>query len=274
MVRVLVASPFGRTGGGVFFAAHRARDVQLVGGLVSEAHKGMTEGEGRGIVVPCPVGEDGDEVCVPMALSVKDAPEADVLIDFTSGPAAARYAAQCAEAGLAFVTGTTGLDDEEQAAVASAAERVAVVQSGNMSLGVAVLQKLVEDAARALGEGYDVEVSETHHRHKKDSPSGTAIMLGEAAGRGRNTSVASAGVFVRHGRSERRAPGEIGFAVRRGGGVYGDHDVSFLSDEEVVSLGHRALNREVFARGALRAAAWVHGQPPGLYSMRDVLGLR
>lgn len=272
MVRVLVASPFGRTGGGVFFAAHRATEIRLVGGLVSEAHKGMTEKPDRGIVVPGPLGEEQDEVCVPMSLSVAAAPEADVLIDFTDGAATAGYARQCAEAGMALVTGTTGLTDDQQAAVREAASRVPVVQSGNMSLGIAVLARLVEDAARALGLSYDVEVSETHHRHKKDSPSGTALLLGEAAGRGRDTTVANAGVFVRHGRAEARGRGEIGFSVRRGGGVYGDHDVSFLADEEVVSLGHRALSRDVFARGALRAAAWVRDRPPGLYAMQDVLG--
>ena len=274
MPRVLVASPFGRTGNAVFFAAHEAEGIELAGGLVSERHRGMTVGQGRGICVPPPLGTGGEEVCVPMALGLETAPTAEVVIEFTSPEAAVRLAVACAEVGLALVSGATGLSAEQEAAIARAAERVPVVRSGNYSLGVTVLAALVERAAATLGEAFDVEVRETHHRDKKDSPSGTALLLGEAAARGLGTSLESAAEFARHGRVDASRPrGEIGFAVSRGGGVYGDHDVSFLGAEETVTLGHRALSREVFARGALRAASWAAGRAPGLYTMRDVLGL-
>ena len=203
----------------------------------------------------------------------RDWPEADVLIDFSVPEQTARVAARCAEAGVALVTGTTGLNEGQQRAVVEAARAVPVVQSGNFSTGVTVLSALVAEAARRLGEDFDVEVSETHHRRKKDAPSGTALLLGEAAAAARGTSLQSAGVYARQGRAEARQPAEIGFAVRRGGGVFGDHEVALMAEEEVVTLGHRALSRDVFARGALRAALWAKGRGPGLYAMPEVLGL-
>ena len=217
--------------------------------------------------------DDAFEVVGRIGQEARALPEADALIDFSVPEQAARVARACAEAGLPLVTGTTGLDEGQQGAVAEAARAVPVVQSGNFSTGVTVLAALVEQAASRLGEGFDVEVSETHHRRKKDAPSGTALLLGEAAARARGTSVASAGVYGRSERREARGPAEIGFAVRRGGGVFGDHEVALMAEEEVVTLGHRALSRDVFARGALRAAAWALGRPPGLYGMREVLGL-
>ena len=202
-----------------------------------------------------------------------DVGRAEVVIDFSVPEATARVARACAVAGVPLVTGTTGLDDEQQAVVAEAAGAVPIVQSGNFSTGVTVLSALVEEAARRLGEGFDVEVFETHHRRKKDAPSGTALLLGEAAARARGTTLGSSAVYAREGRAEARATGEIGFAVRRGGGVFGEHEVAFMAEEETLTLGHQALSRDVFARGALRAAWWVRGQRPGLYTMRDVLGL-
>ena len=202
-----------------------------------------------------------------------DASRADVVIDFSVPEATARVARACADAGVPLVTGTTGLDADQQAAVAEAARSVAVVQSGNFSTGVTVLSALVERAASLLGDDFDIEIGETHHRRKKDAPSGTALLLGEAAARARGTTLASSAVYAREGRAEARRPAEIGFAVRRGGGVFGEHEVAFMAEEETVTLGHQALSRDVFARGALRAAAWVRAQPPGLYAMRDVLGL-
>ena len=202
-----------------------------------------------------------------------DVSRADVVIDFSVPDATARVARACAVAGVPLVTGTTGLDGAQQGQVAEAAARVAIVQSGNFSTGVTVLSALTEQAATLLGDGFDIEVFETHHRRKKDAPSGTALLLGEAAARARGTTLASSAVYARQGRTEARAPSEIGFAVRRGGGVFGEHEVAFMAEEETVTLGHQALSRDVFARGALRAAAWVQGQTPGFYAMRDVLGL-
>jgi 4-hydroxy-tetrahydrodipicolinate reductase len=195
----------------------------------------------------------------------------DVLIDFSSPEGTKEAAAYCAAQGIPLVTGTTGLGEEEQMAVREAAKKIVIVQSGNMSLGVTLLKRLVAEAATAL-RGYDIEILETHHRHKKDSPSGTALLLGEAAARARDTALLEAARFTRHGRSEERRAEEIGFAVRRGGGVYGEHEVGFYGDGETVTLSHQALGRDGFARGALAAARWaVECEKPGLYGMDDVL---
>ena len=230
-------------------------------------------GQTGGRVLALAKADPGFAVAGRIGQEARALPDADALIDFSVPEQTTRVAARCAEAGLPLVTGTTGLDEARQAAVANAARAIPVVQSGNFSAGVAVLTALTERAARLLGEDFDIEITETHHRRKKDAPSGTALLLGEAAAGARGTSLASAGVFGRAGRGEARAPSEIGFAARRGGGVFGDHETAFLAEEEVVTLGHRALSRDVFARGALRAAAWVQSRPPGLYAMRDVLGL-
>ena len=203
----------------------------------------------------------------------RDWPAADALIDFSVPEQTARVARRCAEAGLPLINGTTGLTGNQQATVSEAARAVPVVQSGNFSAGVTVLSALVERAAALLPEGYDIEIEETHHRRKKDAPSGTALLLGEAAARGRGTTLQSAAVYARQGRAEGRALGEIGFAVRRGGGVFGEHEVALMAEEEVLTLGHSALGRDVFARGALHAARWAQGRAPGLYGMREVLGL-
>lgn len=207
------------------------------------------------------------------AVSLPTDEEVDVLIDFSSPEGTAEAARFCADRKIGLVSGTTGLTSEQQADVNRASERTAIVQSGNMSLGVTLLRALVRDAATRL-PGFDIEVLETHHRHKKDSPSGTALLLGEAAAQGRGTTLSEAARFGRHGREDERRTDEIGFAVRRGGGVFGEHDVSFMSEGETVSLSHTALSREAFARGALTAAEWVRHKEPGLYGMDEVLGLR
>ncbi|MEM9840015.1 MAG: 4-hydroxy-tetrahydrodipicolinate reductase [Pseudomonadota bacterium] len=208
-----------------------------------------------------------DDFAGPASGTARDT---DVLIDFSSPEGTVEAALYCQSMQLPLVTGTTGLDDEQQATVREASSVVPIVQSGNMSLGVTMLKRLVAEAAEAL-QGFDIEILETHHRHKKDSPSGTALLLGEAAARGRGTTLSERAKFSRHGREETRHPDEIGFAVRRGGGVYGEHDVSFMSEGETVTLSHQALSRDAFARGALTAAKWVISQPPGLYGMDDVL---
>lgn len=206
------------------------------------------------------------------AISLPTEEKLSVLIDFSSPEGTAEAAKFCAETSIPLVSGTTGLTDDQQAHVMEASKSVAIVQSGNMSLGVTLLRALVKDAAQRL-PGFDIEVLETHHRHKKDSPSGTALLLGEAAAQGRGTTLSEAARFSRHGREDERRADEIGFAVRRGGGVFGEHDVSFMSEGETISLAHTALSREAFARGALTAAEWVQGKPAGLYGMDQVLGL-
>ena len=190
-------------------------------------------------------------------------------------PAATKaHAGLAGESGTALVVGTTGLDANTQAAVEAAAKSAPLVQAPNMSLGVNLLMALVEQAAAKLGpEAYDIEIVEMHHRHKVDAPSGTALGLGEAAAKGRGVDLSDARVSVRDGHTGPREEGTIGFATLRGGDVAGDHTVIFAAEGERLELGHRASNRGVFAQGALRAALWAAGKQPGLYSMKDVLGL-
>ncbi|MEN7972198.1 MAG: 4-hydroxy-tetrahydrodipicolinate reductase [Verrucomicrobiota bacterium] len=200
--------------------------------------------------------------------------DADVIIDFSSHHGTAGNAPRIAEWGTAWVIGTTGLNDEELAAIDAAAGKSAVVLSGNMSLGINLLCNLVEAGARALkGKGYDIEVLERHHNQKKDSPSGTALMLGRAAANGYDWDLADVQVDGRTGLPGERPEQEIGFHAIRGGDIVGDHTVMLAGMGELLELSHRATSRDVFAIGALQAAAWVAGKEPKLYSMKDVLGL-
>ncbi len=199
---------------------------------------------------------------------------ADVVIDFTSHEASARHAALCAERGVALVIGSTGFTPEAKAVVAEAARRVPVVLSPNMSVGVNVMAELVRQAARVLGDGYDVEVVELHHKHKRDAPSGTAVWLAEEAAGALGRNPADALAYSRHGIMGERPPWQIGVQTLRGGDVVGEHTVFFCGEGERVEITHRATSREQFARGAVRAAAWLAGKPAGLYGMADVLGLR
>ena len=198
----------------------------------------------------------------------------DVAVDFSSPSAVAATAAQVAAAGVPWVVGTTGLGAAEQAAVAQAAQKIPVVLSANMSLGVNLLYALVAQAARTLaGLRYDCEIVERHHRRKKDAPSGTALYLGEAAAQGFGWNLKDVAVDGRSGIPGERPEKEIGFHAVRGGDVVGDHAVLFAADGECIELSHRATSRDTLALGALRAAAWLPGRAPALYGMRDVLGL-
>ena len=197
----------------------------------------------------------------------------EAVIDFTFHEAVPANIAKAAEEGVVYVLGTTGLTDDEQKAVDEAAKKIPVVQSGNYSLGVNLLLGLVAKAAEVLGVEYDCEVVEMHHRHKKDSPSGTALMLARAAAEGRGQDFDGVSVFGREGMVGERPQGEIAVHAIRGGSVIGDHTVMFAGDVERVEITHRAQTREAFAAGALRAALWAADRDPGIYSMRDVLGL-
>lgn len=198
---------------------------------------------------------------------------ADVVVDFTAPAASRAHAALAEETGCALLIGTTGLQPDDLALIAQAAERTAILQAANTSLGVNLLLALVEQAAAKLPESYDIEVLEMHHRHKVDAPSGTALALGEAAARGRGISLQEQADWARHGQTGARRIGDIGFAVLRGGDVAGDHSVIFAAEGERLELGHRASSRAVFVEGAVTAALWLAGKPAGLYSMRDVLDL-
>lgn len=197
----------------------------------------------------------------------------DAVIDFTLPQATAGHANLAATTGTAYVVGTTGLGGAEQAAIDEAAKFVPVVQAANFSLGVNLLASLVRQAARALDEEFDIEIAEMHHRHKLDAPSGTALMLGRAAAEGRGVTLDEVADRGRDGHTGARTPGHIGFAALRGGDVAGDHTVMFAGPQERLELTHRAGDRMIFARGAVRAALWAKGRAPGLYGMTDVLGL-
>lgn len=197
----------------------------------------------------------------------------DVLVDF-SAPAALEANLDAAmAAGVPIVVGTTGLEERHHWLCDSAADSVAVLQTGNTSLGVTLLAHLVREAASRLGEDWDVEIVETHHRMKVDAPSGTALLLGQAAAEGRDIDLAARSARGRDGITGARTAGEIGFASLRGGTVAGDHTVHFLADDERIALSHLAENRRIFAKGAVRAAQWLVGREPGRYTMGQVLGL-
>lgn len=197
----------------------------------------------------------------------------DVLIDFSSPAALAANIDACVSAGKALLIGTTGLETAHHALIDRAAATIPVLQTGNTSLGVNLLAALVEDAARRLGDEWDIEIVEMHHRHKVDAPSGTALLLGAAAARGRGVDLAAAKVSGRDGITGPRASGSIGFAALRGGSVAGDHQVILATDGERIELAHRAETRDIFARGAVKGAMWLKDQPPGRYDMKAVLGL-
>jgi len=216
------------------------------------------------------IGPDGAPVMRdPAALAAR----ADVLIDFSTPAALPANLEACVAAGKPVVIGTTGLEPAHHAAIDAAARRIAILQTGNTSLGVNLLASLVRAAAARLGEDWDIEIVEMHHRHKVDAPSGTALLLGAAAAEGRGIDLATHSARGRDGITGPRRTGDIGFASLRGGTVAGDHMVVFAGDGERIELNHRAESRAIFARGAVKAAQWLTGKAPGRYGMADLLGL-
>lgn len=200
--------------------------------------------------------------------------KAEGVLDFTAPAATLEFADLAAQARIVHVIGTTGMEQSHEARLEAASRHARIVKSGNMSLGVNLLSVLVRQAAKALdASDWDIEVLEMHHRHKVDAPSGTALLLGEAAAEGRKIALAEHSVRVRDGHTGAREPGSIGFATLRGGSVIGEHSVVLAGEGEIVELTHKATDRSIFARGAVRAALWARGQKPGYYSMLDVLGL-
>jgi 4-hydroxy-tetrahydrodipicolinate reductase len=210
---------------------------------------------------------------VALAGDLRAAIACDVWVDFTFHEAVPGNLRAATEAGRAVVIGTTGLNEAETRAAKDASGRIPILSSPNMSLGVNLLFELVHRAASVLGPDYDAEIVEMHHRHKKDSPSGTALGLAEHLAAGRRADLKAVACYGRKGLVGARPRGEIGIHAVRGGDVVGDHRVFFAADGERVELAHTATSRDAFARGALRAAVWLRGRAPGLYSMRDVLGL-
>ncbi len=198
---------------------------------------------------------------------------ASVAVDFSVSSCVADHARACAEAGVPILVGTTGFDAASQAILEQAARNVAVLIAPNTSVGVSVVTQLASMAALGLGSSYDVEIFEAHHRMKRDAPSGTALALGEAVAQARGRSLSEVATFDRTGQSAPRSPGSIGFSSLRAGDIVGEHTVTFAAAGERIEITHRATDRITFARGAIRAAAWLVGRPAGLYGMKNVLGL-
>ncbi|NBN65760.1 4-hydroxy-tetrahydrodipicolinate reductase [Pannonibacter tanglangensis] len=226
------------------------------------------------------LGRDAGELAGlgPLGVRITDDPltafaASEGVLDFTTPKASLWFAELAAQARIVHIIGTTGWVDGELEPLKAAARHARLVKSGNMSLGVNLLAALVRKAAAALGPDFDLEIVEMHHRHKVDAPSGTALLLGEAAAAGRGIALAEHSVRVRDGHTGPRPAGDIGFATLRGGSVVGDHTVILAGDGERVELSHKAEDRQIFARGAVKAALWARDKKPGLYSMADVLGL-
>lgn len=237
---------------------------------------GVLGANGRmGKMIVTEVRNSGHDLLVAARADNKEAlfKDSDVVIDFTTANAVIDHAALAYQHSRPLIIGTTGLGAAEMAGIATAAQRAPVLQSGNMSLGVNILLSLVEQTAKKLNADYDIEIFEAHHRNKIDAPSGTALMLGEAAAKGRNVKLKDAMIPARFGETGGRIAGAIGFSVFRGGDVIGDHTVTFAGFGERIELSHKASDRGLFAKGAVKAAIWLQNQPPGQYSMKDVLGL-
>ncbi len=265
-LRVVVPGAMGRMGQMVLRALADADDLELVAAV--ERPQSSLLGQDVGGLVGVP------KLHIPLVKELDAALEnADVIIDFTAPAATAWMASRAAEHDVAMVIGTTGLGEAELQAVQRASERIPIVLSANMSLGVNVLLGLIEQAAQSLGPDYDVELLELHHRQKRDAPSGTALTMLDTVAHALGRDAAVVGRYGRQGNQQRTAE-EIGVLALRGGDIVGEHTVFFCGIGERIEISHRASSRETFARGAIRAARWLKERDPGLYDMKDVLGLR
>ena len=265
-MRLVVCGATGRMGQALIRAIHATPGVSLFGAVEREGAKAL--GADAGVLAG--IGETGVIITDdPLPVFAK----AEGLLDFTSPAASVGYSTLAAQARIVHVIGTTGCSEEDENRFRAASRHAVIVKSGNMSLGVNLLAVLVEQAAKALDADFDIEILEMHHRHKVDAPSGTALLLGEAAAHGRGLKLGDHSVRVRDGHTGPRARGDIGFATLRGGSVVGDHSVTLAGEGERIVLQHLAQDRSIFAHGAVKAALWGRGRKPGYFSMRDVLGL-
>ena len=265
-VRVAVAGAGGRMGRALLEAATSTEGIALAAALDAPG----TPWAGRDAGDLC-AGARGIIIDTDVASVLRSA---DVLIDFTRPEGTLGHVRACRAARCAIVVGTTGFAPEGLEDIRAASRQISIVMAPNMSIGVNVMLRLVETAARALGPDYDTEVFEIHHSKKVDAPSGTALKLGEVAAKARGASLDHDGVFARHGTTGERKAGSIGFSVARGGDMVGDHTVFFAGAGERLEITHRASSRATYAQGAMRAAKFLSGKPPGLYDMGDVLGLK
>jgi 4-hydroxy-tetrahydrodipicolinate reductase len=265
-MRLIVAGAGGRMGRALTRVIAETPGAVLAGAL--EAPGSPLLGKDAGVLAGIP--ENGVKLSADLwSLSAN----ADGILDFTVPGATIANVAIAAQRGLVHVIGTTGLSVSDDAVIKSVTQRAIVVQSGNMSLGVNLLAAMVRRVARSLDQSFDIEIVEMHHSAKIDAPSGTALMLGEAAAAGRGIKLAEHSARGRDGHTGARRPGDIGFASLRGGTAAGDHSVIFAGPSERLTLSHHAEDRMIFAHGAVKAALWAHGKKPGFYTMADVLGL-
>ncbi len=265
-MRIVVAGAAGHMGRVLVRLVQQTNGMVLTGATEPAGHAAL--GEDAGLLA----GAGRADVAVTADAEAAIA-SADAVLDLTVPKASVAIAGMAARHGKIHICGTTGFTDEETAAIAAAAAKATIVKSGNFSLGVNLLAALVQRAAEALDEDFDIEIVEMHHNRKVDAPSGTALMFGEAAARGRKVDLAAVRDSGRDGQTGARTRGDIGFAALRGGTVVGDHSVIFAGPSERVVFSHYAEDRTLFARGVLKAALWARGRPAGLYSMADVLGL-
>jgi len=265
VIKVGVLGAAGRMGQTILKVLAESEDLRLVGAVTEPGDPALGRDAGEQAGLPT--------LGVPLTDDRKQALHgAHVAIDFTLPAALEANLKACEESGTALVIGTTGLTERHLTMLERASHHVPLVYGRNMSVGVNVFMEFVERATRALGDDYDVEILEAHHRNKADAPSGTALALGERVAVAKGHRLVDLAVRARDGQTGPRVPGTVGFSVIRGGNIVGDHTVMFLSPEERLEFKHVAQDRKTFARGALRAARWVSGRAPGLYSMADVLG--
>ncbi|MDG5469021.1 4-hydroxy-tetrahydrodipicolinate reductase [Deltaproteobacteria bacterium IMCC39524] len=267
MIKVAVTGAAGRMGGRIITLITEAEGLEVAGAIEMAGHARL--GDDAGYVAGC-----GD-----LGVAITDSLEqalasADVLIDFTWPEVTIGNAEVCARLGKAIVVGTTGLNPEQREIIKRAAQSSPVVFAPNMSVGVNVCFKLLKDMAETLGEGFDVEIVELHHNRKKDSPSGTAVRMGEIVADALDRNYDEVANYHREGMCGERSQDEIGMQTVRGGDIVGEHTVYFIGMGERIELTHRAMSRDMFARGAVRAAGWLAEKPVGLYDMQDVLGLK
>lgn len=266
MINVAVTGAAGRMGLRILHFLNQAEDTQIVGAAEAEGH--LAIGKDAGTLT------GGGEIGVTFSSDLNEAfHNADVIVDFTTPGNTLKNAEYAKSTGKSMVIGTTGFTTEEKDKLTELASGFPCVFAPNMSIGVNVMFEAAKSLASVLGDDYDVEVIEAHHKLKEDSPSGTALRLAEAAAEGLGRNLEEVARYERYGRIGQRAHKEIGVQTIRGGDTVGEHTVIFFGDGERIELTHRATNRDNFAKGAVRAASWVHGKAPGLYTMKDVLGL-
>jgi len=267
MIKVAVTGAAGRMGGRIITLITEAEGMEIAGAVEMAGHARL--GDDAGYIAGC------GNLGVAITDSLQEAlANADVLIDFTWPEVTIGNAEVCARLGKAMVVGTTGLNPEQREILTGLAAEIAVVFAPNMSVGVNVCFKLLKDMARTLGEGFDVEIVELHHNKKKDSPSGTAVRMGEIVADALDRDYNEVANYHRQGMCGERSEEEIGMQTVRGGDIVGEHTVYFIGMGERIELTHRAMSRDMFARGAIRAAGWLAKKPAGLYDMQDVLGLK